>query len=183
MDLDELFGDGQAEAFAGVFAAALIVCIPLTLAVSPDLGSRWRTALTPFPWLIGVALAAAALVVFLRGRDVSAAPMRAAERTQLLLPLVPAAGFGFLSLVATGNTWEPGVKILVAGLGLLALTGMAVVGSRDATTGSPFGAALVMVMIGLLTQPVAGPLAGLSMANRGAEGFPLWAFAAGGAAA
>ncbi|GAA3229144.1 hypothetical protein [Actinocorallia longicatena] len=170
-------------AFAGILVASLIVCVPLTLAVLPDEGIAWRTALTPVPWLVGLALAAAAVVVFLRGRDVTAAPMRAAERTQLLLPLVPAAGFAFLSMIAAGDLWAPGVTIIIAGLALVALTGMAVVGSRDTTTGSPLGTALVMVVVGLLAQPVAGPLAGVSMAERGVDLTTVAVFAAGGASA
>ncbi|NVI92617.1 hypothetical protein HUX53_36430, partial [Actinomadura sp. BRA 177] len=136
-----------AAVWAGVLAGTLIVAMPLALKAVPMSGSDWRVALAPFPWL---AVAA-----------VGAAPARYTERGQLLLPLVPAAGFAFLAVVAADD-WSPGARILVAGLAVPALIGLAVTGGRDAPAGSPHGCALVMIAVGLLTYPVAGPPAGLA---------------------
>ncbi len=159
-----------AAVWAGVLAGTLIVAMPLALKAVPMSGSDWRVALAPFPWL---AVAA-----------VGAAPARYTERGQLLLPLVPAAGFAFLAVVAADD-WSPGARILVAGLAVPALIGLAVTGGRDAPAGSPHGCALVMIAVGLLTYPVAGPLAGLASvtAHARGDGVPLLPFAVAAAAA
>ncbi|MEO5876565.1 MAG: hypothetical protein ABIS86_13435 [Streptosporangiaceae bacterium] len=169
--------------WAGSFIAALIVTMPLALAAVPTGAGQWRPVLSPQPLLVGAALAVAALTVSVRGRAVPLPLLRAPERTQLLLPLVPAAGFAFLAVAATGDAWAPGVKLIVAGLGLVALTGLAIIGSRDASTGSPLGVAIVMVTVGLLTLPVTAPLAGLAATHHNPGGLPAAPFLAGGAAA
>lgn len=175
--------------WAGALAAALLLAMPLALrsvpvateaAPAPD---AWRTVLQPYPWIIGIALAAAAVCALAQVRAGGALPaLRHTERTQLLLPVVPAAGFAVLAIMTTYG-WSPGAQLLVAGIALAALLGLALVGSRDATTGSPFGCAVVMVTVGLLIFPVATPLSGLIGASTGPRGVPLVPFAAGAAAA
>lgn len=169
--------------FAGTFVGALIVAMPLALSAVPKANGRWREALTPYPWLAGVALAVGALALIFRNQAQALPPLRSTERTQLLLPMVPAAGFAFLAVAAADSSWTSGVKLIVAGLGLVALTGLAIVGSRDATTGSPLGSALVMVTVGLLVLPVTAPLAGLVGTEYDPGDLPLWPFLAGAVAA
>ncbi|MEU5992878.1 hypothetical protein ABZ806_28260 [Spirillospora sp. NPDC047418] len=179
-----------AAAWAGVLAGMLVLAMPLALravpppAAGPD-APDWRAALAPCPWLAVAAAGAALARALLRGRVPWVLPAaRRAERSQLLLPLVPAAGFAFLAVVAAG-AWSPGARLLVAGLAVPALAGLAVTGGRDAPAGSPHGCALVMVAVGLLTYPVAGPLAGLAAATAHARGAgpPLLPFAVPAAAA
>ncbi|TYK52264.1 hypothetical protein [Actinomadura decatromicini] len=176
-----------AALWAGVLAGMLIIAMPLALRAVPpgDAARDWRDALAPYPWPALAAAVAAAAHLLLRGRGPSALPAaRLAERGQLLLPLAPAAGFAFLAVVAA-HAWSPGARLVVAGLALTALLGLALTARRDATAGSPFGCAVVMIAAGALCHPVAGPLAGLAAA--GAHGrdaaVPLLPFAAAAAAA
>ncbi|WP_165975539.1 hypothetical protein, partial [Actinomadura rubrisoli] len=181
-----------AAVWAGLLAAALLVATPFALYAvpMPDEGTivaDWRVALAPSPWPAVAAAVAAVLYPLLRGRGPWTLPaLRHTERGQLVLPLVPAAGFAFLAVVAA-YAWSPGARLIVAGLAVPALVGLALAGGRGATSGSPFGCAVVMVATGLLTYPVAGPLAGLAAAAahaRGdAAGVPLLPFAAAGLAA
>ncbi|MEU5884486.1 hypothetical protein [Spirillospora sp. NPDC047279] len=165
-----------AAVWAGTLVAALLVAMPLALQATPlpDAGTPdgdWRVAFGPYPGVAAAALAAAAACMAIRSRAPLAAP-RQTERGQLLLPAVPAAGFAFLAVVTTYG-WSPGAQLVVAGIAMVALIGLAVVGGKDAATGSPLGCAVVMVTAGLLTYPLAGPLAGLAGAAatlRGAEG-------------
>jgi hypothetical protein len=187
-------------AWAGILAAALLAAMPLALygmpppAAAPDgvpglvpglvpggqVTGDWRAALQPYPWFAGTALAVAMLCGFLRG---PAAPaLRHNERTQLLLPVAPAAGFAFLAVVTTYG-WSPGAQLLVAGLGLAGLLGLALVGSRDATAGTPLGFAVVALTVGLLGMPVTAPLAGLTSTYLGPGGVPPAPFAGAAAAA
>ncbi|TDD83692.1 hypothetical protein E1293_14180 [Actinomadura darangshiensis] len=176
--------------WAGVLAGALILAMPLALRAVPMPADGtavrdWHVALAPCP-LLAVAAAAAALAYpVLRGRGHRRLPRaRHTERGQLLLPFVPAAGFAFLAVVAADG-WSPGARLLVAGLAPPALLGLALTGGRDATAGSPFGCAVVMIATGLLGYPVAAPLAGLSATGARLEGAgaPLLPFAAAAAAA
>ncbi|MGP4029773.1 hypothetical protein [Actinomadura sp. 3N407] len=181
-----------AAAWAGALAGTLILAMPLALnavpmpaegAAVPD----WRVALAPVPWAAAAAAVAAPAYPLLRGRGPWSLPAaRHAERGQLLLPFVPAAGFAFLAVVAADD-WSPGARVVVAGLALPALLGLALAGGRDATAGSPFGCAIVMIAVGLLCHPVAGPLAGLAsvtaQAREDAAGVPLLPFAVAAAAA
>ncbi|MBO2445512.1 hypothetical protein J4573_00250 [Actinomadura barringtoniae] len=174
--------------WAGTFTAVLLVAMPAALYATPlpdgvTPPGDWRVAFGPYPETAAAALIAALACMVLRNRDSLPVP-RHTERGQLLLPAVPAAGFAFLSVVTTYG-WSPGAQLVVGCIALVALLGLAIVGSRDATTGSPLGCAVVMVTVGLLTYPVAGPLAGLASATAVANGaaFPLIPFAAAGAAA
>ncbi|RKS77305.1 hypothetical protein BZB76_2686 [Actinomadura pelletieri DSM 43383] len=147
-------------AWAGTLAGALIVAMPLALAAVPATVPDWRVALAPHQWPAVAAAVAALVHLVLRGRRLWALPAsRHVERGQLLLPLVPAAGFAFLAVIAAA-CWSPGARLVVAGLALPALLGLALAAGRDTTAGSPHGCAIVMITTGLLTHPVAGPLAG-----------------------
>ncbi|MGK5556469.1 hypothetical protein ACSNOI_33140 [Actinomadura kijaniata] len=163
--------------WAGTLAAALLAVMPLALAAVPMSGATpdpvpWHTALAPRSEPVLAALAAALLCLVLRerGRD-ALPPLRHAERGQLVLPLVPAAGFAFLALMTTYD-WSSGGQLVVAGVALFALVGLALVGSRDATAGSPLGCAVVMVTAGLFGYPVTAPLAGLAAAAAPERGTP-----------
>jgi hypothetical protein len=175
-----------AGVWAGVLTASLLLATPLVLSAAPwhrhdDAG--WRAVLHPFWWLGAAALVGTGLLGLLRARrrapaDAIIARTRRGERAQLLLPVVPAAGFAFLAVV-TAYDWSPGAQLVLAACGLAGLIGLAVVGSRGAVTGSPLGHAVVMVAAGLLTMPVTGPLAGLV----GGRAMSLTPFAAGAACA
>ncbi|MFA1544343.1 hypothetical protein [Actinomadura monticuli] len=179
-----------AAVWAGVLAGMLVLAMPLALAAVPRpaagaAAADWRIALAPFPWLAVAAAGAALARPLLRRRVPWTLPAsRHTERGHLLLPLVPAAGFTFLALVAAGE-WSPGARLVLAGLAVPALLGLAVTGGRDAPAGSPHGCAVVMIAAGLLTYPVAGPLAGVAAATAHArgDGVPLLPFGAAAAAA
>lgn len=174
--------------WAGAFTGALILTMPLALHAVPaqaaPSGGDWRAVLQPYPWLLGVALAAAALLVTVRlwARTDTLPILRRTERTQLMLPFVPAAGFAFLAIVTTYG-WSSGAQLIVAGLGLAALLGLAVVGTRSGVGGSPLGFPVVALTAGLLTVPMTAPLVGLISTQYGPHGVPVPPFAAGAAAA
>jgi MFS family permease len=166
--------------WAGALTASLVLATPLALSATPvpdPDGVAWRGILHPHWWLGATALIGAGLLGVLRlrqTRPTGIAPSRHSERIQLLLPVVPAAGFAFLAVVTTYD-WSPGAQLLLAGCGIAGLLGLATVGSRDAITGSPLGYAVVMLAAGLLAMPVTGPLAGLL----GGRNVSLAPFAAG----
>lgn len=172
--------------WAGTLVASLLLATPLALAATaasdPD-GVDWRPILRPYWWLGAVALIGTGLLGLLRlrlrpaARGVRAASAPA-ERIQLLLPVVPAAGFAFLAVVTTYD-WSPGAQLILAACGVAGLLGLALAGSRAPLTGSPLGHAVVMIAAGLLTMPVTGPLAGLL----GGRYAPLAPFAAAGGCA
>ncbi|MCW2944046.1 MAG: hypothetical protein JWR24_763 [Actinoallomurus sp.] len=168
-----------AGVWAGALTAALMLATPLALSATPvpdPDGVAWRAVLHPYWWLGATALIGAGLLglVRLRTHRPGRAPSRHTERIQLLLPVVPAAGFAFLAVV-TAYDWSPGAQLILAACGIAGLLGLATVGSRDAITGSPLGYAVVMLAAGLLAMPVTGPLAGLL----GGRSVSLGPFAAG----
>ncbi len=173
-----------AGVWAGVLVASLILATPLVLSATParvPYAAQWREILYPYWWLGGCALVGTGLLGLLRTRrhpQRGRPPVRRGERAQLLLPVVPAAGFAFLA-VATAYDWSPGAQLILAACGLAGLLGLAVVGSRGPVTGSPLGYAVVMLAAGALTMPVTGPLAGLT----GGRAISLTPFAAGAAVA
>ncbi|MFI0374163.1 hypothetical protein ACH35V_40430 [Actinomadura sp. 1N219] len=179
-------------AWAGTLVGTLLVAMPLALRAVPAPADEmavpdWRVALVPYPWAAVAAAVAALVHLLLRGRGPGALPVsRHTERGQLLLPFVPAAGFAFLAVVAAAG-WSPGARLIVGAFALPALLGLALAARRDVIAGSPFGCAVVMIAAGLLTYPVAGPLAGLAAADAHDRGgpavVPLLPFAAAAAAA
>jgi hypothetical protein len=173
--------------WAGVLTASLLIAMPVALhgvpAAPTDTEGSWRVVLQPSPRLIGLALAVTAAGAVVLARAGSGLPaLRRTERTQLLLPVVPAGGFAALGIMTTYG-WSPGAQLLVAGTALAALLGLALVGSRDASTGSPHGCAIVMLAAGLLAFPVVAPLSGLFSGATSPAAVPLAPFASAGAAA
>src|SRR5690606_39319430 len=87
--------------------------------------------------------------------------------------------------VVAAHEWSPGARLVVAAAALLCLLGLAVAGDGD-EHGDEYGVdgadgvdggrgdaracALVMIAVGLLCHPVAGPLAGLASAAAPGEG-------------
>ncbi|MCD0452862.1 hypothetical protein LO762_27310 [Actinocorallia sp. API 0066] len=168
--------------YAGTLTAGLLAAMPLVLRAVPDRPQDWREPLTAHPWAAVAALVAVLPALFLRPRRAGGAP-RPTERAQLLLPLVPAAGLAFLAVLAVERAWAPGVNLIVAGLGVAALTGMALAAAGDADTAGPLAPGPVLLLTGLLVLPVTAPLAGLTATARGVGAAELWPFAAGAGAA
>jgi hypothetical protein len=166
----------QRATAAGVWAAALagglLLAAPLALAATPGPGAPWQEILRPYWWLSAVALIGAGLLG-IRGTH-RPAVVRRGERTQLLLPAAPAAGFALLS-VGTTYDWTTGAQLILAAVSIAGLVGLASVGYGR----TPTGFAVVMIGVGLLTMPVSGPLAGLL----GGTKVLLAPFAAGAASA
>ncbi|MEV4256372.1 hypothetical protein AB0J52_24690 [Spirillospora sp. NPDC049652] len=183
-----------ASLWSGALVASLIGAMPLALARVPlpnggpgaEQVADWRAALAPFPWCAAALVVVLPFCLVMRGRRGRLPALRHTERGQLALPLAPAVGFAFIAVVTTFG-WSPGGRLVLAVLALLGLAGLAFVGSRDATAGSPLGAAVVLVTTGLLTYPVAAPLAGIAaVAARNGDGASYRTylpFAAGAAAA
>ena len=180
-------------AWAGAFAGMLILAMPLALNAVPAAGSGsavpdWRVALAPVPWpaVAAVALALVLARPLLRGHRPRGAAARQAERGPILLAFVPAAGFTFLAVDAA-HDWSPGARLVVAAAVIPALLGLALAGGDDAAAGGPSGCAIVMIAAGLLCQPVAGPLAGLTSVTaderQDGSGVPLLPFALAAGAA
>jgi hypothetical protein len=177
--------------WSGVFVAAFLVSVPVAISTIAQVDeSGWRTVLRPAPELIGLAILAtiAHIVACVRERgpgrrSVSPLPVqRRNERTQLLLPLVPAAGFAFLA-IATTFGWTPSARLIVAGLGGLGLLGLAIVGSRGAVTGSPLACAVVTLTVGLAAFPVVAPLVGMLSMHGGIGEVSALPYLVGGALA
>ncbi|MEO3824766.1 hypothetical protein [Actinomadura sp. B10D3] len=178
-----------AAVWAGALAGALVLAMPLALGAVPPEGGiarDWSAALAPSPPLAVAAAGAAIAYPLLRGRGPwRLPPSKRPERGRLLLAAVPVTGSAYLGVVAA-HGWSPGARLLVAGLALPALVGLALAGGREAEAADPSGCAIVMIAAGLLCQPVAGPLAGLAGAGLpldGAAGRPPLPFAAGACAA
>lgn len=195
-------------AWAGLLVGAIILAMPLALQTVPAVGTAadaspseaavaggligradWRAVLHPPLWLIGAALLVAVAGAFSAGRrrgsrsGENMPSMSDAERTQLLLPLVPVGGFAFLAVVTTYDRWSVGALLVVAVIGLVALLGLAVVGTRGAATGGPLRCSLAMVTTGLLVIPVVAPVAGLISTRIEPHDVPVLPFALGAAAA
>ncbi|ROO89462.1 hypothetical protein EDD29_7157 [Actinocorallia herbida] len=166
--------------FSGTLVAGLLLAMPAVLRAIPDRPEDWREPLTGHPWAAAAALLAALPVLALRGVR-APVPLPAAERAQLTLPLVPAAGLAFLAVLAVERAWAPGVNLIVAALGLAALTGMALAAGRDAS--GPLAPGPVLLLVGVLVLPVSAPLAGLTATARGVGATELWPFGAGAFAA
>ncbi|GAB2836087.1 hypothetical protein GCM10022221_39150 [Actinocorallia aurea] len=166
--------------FSGALVAGLLLAMPAVLRAIPDRPDAWRDPLTAHPWAAAAALVAALPALALRGSR-APVPPTSAERAQLTLPLVPAAGLAFLAVLAVERAWSPGVNLIVAALGLAALTGMALAAGRD--TSGPLAPGPVLLLIGTLVLPVSAPLAGLTATARGVGPHELWPFGAGAFAA
>lgn len=157
-----------AAVWAGVLAGALVLAMPLALGAVPA-GRRHgpRLARRARPHTAargGRRRSRHRLPAPARARPVEAAPVEARRARRLLLASVPVTGSAYLGVVAA-HGWSPGARLLVAGLALPALVGLALAGGREAGAADPSGCAVVMIAVGLLCQPVAGPLAGLAGAG------------------
>lgn len=176
--------------WAGVFVASFTLAMPVALGAVPRvLDEDWQVVLRPVPLLVGLGLGAVVLHAgaWLVERRPAGGPgplpvMRRGERTQLLLPLVPACGFAFLT-VATTYGWSPGAQLIVAALGGAGLLGLAIVGSRGTATGSPLACAVVVLTVGMVGLPAVAPLTGLLSTIDGTGGVSMLPFLVGAALA
>ena len=153
-------------------------------------GGDWHAALQPYPWLTGMALAAAATYALLAyGPGAPPAPGREGartdvthERAQMAVLAVPAAGMAVMGVAAT---YRPSAALLAtAATGVLILLGVAAVASADRVVGGPLCFPLIGAVTGLILVPAAGAVTSLRALapSSGPPGLPL-AAAAGAAAA
>ncbi|MBG0830379.1 hypothetical protein HS041_21695 [Planomonospora sp. ID67723] len=170
--------------WAGVLAVSLLAA--QAMALWPlDEATSWRITLQPYPMLTGVALALAALylVLWLRsGQSATAGPgPSAAERGRLLMATTPAVGIVVLALGATFE-WAPELIVVAAMLSVLALLGLASVGTFEGMNGRTL--AYTMVAVGVVTLPTAAQVTYVGLGGLGGPGLSgLWpAFAVAGAA-
>ena len=164
-----------ARSLAGWWACA-VVC---ALAAAPALMRQrvtvggWRAALQPYPWLVGAALALAALYAILTDgtpRTAMRSAFPAAERALLALLTAPVAG---MCAVAVAVTYRGEHAVVAAAIAdAIALAGLAVMAVRASTAGR---LAAVCAVIGFTVAPAAGAVSALTP-----PGQPGWE--AGGAA-
>jgi hypothetical protein len=178
----------QAVHTTGRFLAGWWACaVVCALAAAPALMRHrvtvggWRAALQPYPWLVGAAVALAALYAVLAEgtartavRGVSRPPLRrafpAAERALLALLTAPVAG---MCAVTVAVTYRGERAVVAAGIAdAIALVGLAVMAVRASTAGR---LAAVCAVIGFTVAPAAGAVSALTP-----PGQPGWE--AGGAA-
>lgn len=163
------------RSLAGWWACA-VVC---ALAAAPALMRHrvtvggWRGALQPCPWLVGAALALAALYAILTegtARTAVRSVFPAAERALLALLTAPVAG---MCAVAVAVTYRGEHAVVAAAIAdAIALAGLAVMAVRASTAGR---LAAVCAVIGFTVAPAAGAVSALTL-----PGQPGWE--AGGAA-
>ena len=164
-----------ARSLAGWWACA-VVC---ALAAAPALMRHrvtvagWRAALQPCPWLVGAALALAALYAILADGSPRTTVRRAfpaAERALLALLTAPVAGMCAVTVAVTYRGEHALVAAAIADA--IALVGLAVMAVRASTAGR---LAAVCAVIGFTVAPAAGAVSALTP-----PGQPGWE--AGGAA-
>ena len=165
-----------ASRFLAGWWACAVVCV---LAAAPALmrhrvtAGGWRAALQPCPWLVGVALALAALYAVLAegtARTAVRSNFPAAERALLALLAAPVAGICAVTVAVTYRGDHAVVAAAIADT--IALAGLAAIAVRASTAGR---LAAVCVVIGFTVAPAAGTLSALTP-----PGQPGWQ--AGGAA-
>ena len=167
-----------ARSLAGWWACA-VVC---ALAAAPALMRHrvtvggWRAALQPYPWLVGAALALAALYAILADGTRQTPPRSAfpaAERALLALLTAPVAGMCAVTVAVTYRGEHAVVAAAAAAIAeAIALAGLAVMAVRASTAGR---LAAVCAVIGFTVAPAAGAVSALTP-----PGQPGWE--AGGAA-
>jgi hypothetical protein len=164
-----------ARPLAGWWACA-VVC---ALAAAPALmrhrvtAGGWRAALQPYPWLVGAALALAALYAILTegtARTAVRSTFPAAERSLLALLTAPVAGMCAVTVAVTYRGDRAVIATAIANA--IALAGLAVMAVRASTAGR---LAAVCAVIGFTVAPAAGTVSALTPPGR-----PGWE--AGGAA-
>jgi hypothetical protein len=165
----------MARSLAGWWAGAVVcalVAAPALMRHRVTVGG-WRAALQPYPWLVGAALALAALYAVLAEGTPRTAVRRAfpaAERALLALLTAPVAGMCAVTIAVTYRD-EHGV-VAAAIADAITLVGLAVMAVRASTAGR---LAAVCAVIGFTVAPAAGAVSALTP-----PGQPGWE--AGGAA-
>jgi hypothetical protein len=168
-----------ARARAGWWAAVMVS----GLAAAPGLmryrvsSAGWHAALRPYPWLIGAALALAALYALLAEDDALAAvrsAFPAADRAHLALLAAPVAGLGAITVaVSYRGDHAVAAAALAAAVALAVLAGMA---ARASTAGR---LALVGAVTGFTLIPAATMVAALARPGTGAGSAAVAAALAG----
>ena len=168
-----------ARARAGWWAAVMVS----GLAAAPGLmrhrvsSAGWHAALRPYPWLIGAALALAALYALLAEDDALAAvrsDFPAADRAHLALLAAPVAG---LSVITVAVSYRGDHAVAAAALAAaVALAVLAVLAARASTAGR---LALVGAVTGFTLVPAATTVAALARPGTGAGSAAVAAALAG----
>ncbi|WP_211590279.1 hypothetical protein [Microbispora sp. H11081] len=152
--------------WAGALAASLLTAQALALWAIRDVTS-WQVTLQPYPLLTGVALALAAayLVLWMISGDGGTRaegetpPMLGrptpAERGRLALAIVPAAAIAVLGVGITFD-WAPHLVVVAAAVAVLAMLGLAVLGTFEGQGGRTL--AFVNVAVGLVVLPTAAQM-------------------------
>ena len=155
------------RSLAGVWACAMVCA----LAAAPSLircrvtAGGWHAALQPFPWLVGTALALAALhAILTEGTARAARTVRTAvrsafpatERALLALLAAPVAGMCALSVAVTYQNDRAVVAAAIADA--ITLAGLAVMVMRASTAGR---LAAVCAVTGFTVAPAAGVVTAL----------------------
>ncbi|GII05200.1 hypothetical protein [Planobispora takensis] len=169
--------------WAGTLAVSLLSA--QALALWPlDEATSWQITLQPYPLLTGIALGLAGLylVLWLKGGDGAAAGPKGAERGRLLMTATPALGIALLGLGTTFD-WPPDLVILAAVLSVVALLGLASVGTFEGLGGRALS--YTMVAVGVVVLPTAAQVTYVELGGLGGPGLSgLWpAFLIAGVAA
>ncbi|GIH70219.1 hypothetical protein [Sphaerimonospora thailandensis] len=187
--------------WAGMLTVSLLSAQALALHPLADLAGpdSWRVTLQPYPLPTGVALvlAAAYLVLWLiegagdggssygetrvaesagaGASTVGSVGASPAERRQLMLAVVPAAGIAALGIFLTFD-WPPVLVIVVAAVAaaaVLAMLGLGAIGTIEGPGGRTL--AFVNVAIGLVVLPTAAQTTYLELGGLGGPGLKgLW---------
>jgi len=136
------------------------------LALAPELmrhrvtSGGWHTALQPYPWLTGAALALTALYALLAEESAAAtarSAFPAAERARLALLTAPVAGICAIAIAVTYRGDKAVVAAAVADA--IALAGIAAIAAR-AGNAAPF--AVVCAVTGFTLAPAVGAVTSLT---------------------
>ena len=170
-----------ARARAGWWAAVMVS----GLAAAPGLmrhrvsSAGWHAALRPYPWLIGAALALAALYALLAEDDALAAvrsAFPAADRAHLALLAAPVAGLGVITVAVS---YRGDHAVAAAALALAAAVALAVLAGLAARASTAGRLALVGAVTGFTLVPAATTVAALARPGTGAGSAAVAAALAG----
>ncbi|MFI7699330.1 hypothetical protein [Nonomuraea sp. NPDC049480] len=157
--------------WVGVFCLSLLAAQGLAL-WPLDQVSSWKVTLQPYPLVTGVALALAAVHLFVwtvLGRPAADGP-DPRERSRLLLAAVPAAGIAVVAISTATEGWRAIPVILLAATAIVGLLALASIGTAQSRT-----LAYSMVAVGVVLLPSAAQVTLVEMGGLGGPGLRgLW---------
>lgn len=159
--------------WAGALVASMLTA--QALALWPlDKATSWRVTLQPYPLVTGLALAVGAgyLVLWLVSGDARVTRPAVVAGGRLLPAAAPAVGIAALALGTTFD-WPSVLTLAAAGVSVVVLFALALLGAPDGTPGRSL--AITMTVVGLVVLPTAAQTTYMELGGVGGPGLiGLW---------